>query len=193
MYDEKTFWSNKENPIPKRELTTTEIDSITTFIQHKIKGANTVLDFGPGKGRTFKAYKDVKTLFAHDITDRYKVELLKEAQRYNFKFNFKVADTIDVSMYPKVDVCVASLVLLHQRPHNILKIMSTLADIATVVVAISYYDPQASFKPTEVEREYKVSKFSYDYAKICADHGWNFKLFKHLTDFHNHIYFEYSK
>ena len=196
IYEEIKFWNAKECPIPKRELTEEEVNMPVNFIKKNLIGCKKVLDFGPGKGRTFGAYGEIETVRAYDISDKWKSDVFDSVKRYKVKnFDLIISNKIENLPYEdnEFDTVVVSLVLLHQRPQYIISIMSELVRVSKKVIAISYYSKLKDFiLPGTILDKSKAKKHNYNYKKICEDNKWFYKEMLHRLDFHNHLYFIFS-
>ena len=195
-YEEVKFWNSKKIPIPKRELTEKEVNMPVNFIKENLVGCKKVLDFGPGKGRTFGAYEEIETVRAYDISDTWKSYVFNSVKKYNIKnFDLIISKKIESLPYKdnEFDAVVVSLVLLHQRPQYIINVMSELVRVSKKVIAISYYSKLKDFiLPGTILDNSKAKKHNYNYKKICEDNKWFYKEILHRLDFHNHLYFIFS-
>jgi len=191
-YDAVEFWNQVEKPIPNRELTNYEIEYNIKFIKDNIKDCEKILDFGPGKGRLFKAYKN-KYLEAYDISSAFKNDVLLEASKLPLKGEFKFTIEKEIKELPyedkSFDSVVAMLVLLHQKPKDIIFIMSELLRVGKKVIISTYWDPNKNYLEPNQEYISLARKHNYNYEQICKDNGWKFKFINHRPDFHNHLYF----
>ena len=119
MYDAVKYWSNRKKP----NQANIDIDTPThlSFLQKHLKNCCSILDFGPGIGRLFSAYKNVDFVEAYDITDQHKNKLTKICMDLGIQFNLTVANEIKRLPYfdKMFDVTVTTEVLLHQKPADI--------------------------------------------------------------------------
>jgi len=188
-YDEVAYWNLRENPNAKLdpEVHATHIQ----FVETHVKPCDHVLDFGPGVGRMFPAYRHTMHVHGHDISDMYAEKLLERAVKESFLFSFTVQQRVGELPYKDKEftVAVAISVFLHQRPHNILTVMSELRRVADRVIAISFYDPSKPFVLlSQKEVTSKAYCFNYDYPQIVNEQGW---IVTEAERFRNYLMFEY--
>jgi SAM-dependent methyltransferase len=174
MYDEKEYWDNRINPNSASDLIT---ELHINFVKSCLGDAKFIMDFGPGVGRTFPAYEKIETVIGWDITEQYAVAVIKESEKYNFDFQFTTNPWRKMGETPYIrnffDAVVSVSVFLHQRPHNILKVMRELARIGKKVIVASYFNPNEPLDvPCEEEKEYEKHCFNYNYFDICKENGW---------------------
>jgi SAM-dependent methyltransferase len=172
MYEEKEYWDKRANPNSASEVITT---CHLVFVEGQLGNAEYIIDFGPGVGRTFPAYKNVKKVVGWDITRQYAIKAIEESKKYDFDFDFHCSDEIGNTPYRSkfFDAAVCVSVLLHQRPHNILKMMNELKRVAKKAIVITAFDRNAPWDvPCEEEKEYSKHCFNYNYFDICKENGW---------------------
>jgi hypothetical protein len=191
-YDEVAYWNERKNPSAKR------IDKSTPYhleyIEEQLVGCDKVLECGPGVGRIFPAYKNIKILECFDITNQHRNTLVRAAQQYDFEFNLttkKVVGELPYA-YKEFDAAVVCEVLLHQRPENIIKVMSELIRVSKKVIAISWTDEH--LPPLTNSGEHC---FNYIYPDICKENEWRIFNVKKTSRFSSSegelIYFCYEE
>jgi FkbM family methyltransferase len=189
-YNVVKYWSERDNPCSKTidKLTDIHLD----YLQRQTFGCQNILDFGPGYGRMFPAYKFAKKVIGIDVTTQYKTQLQFAANKG--KFNFELIckkDNFSNLEFPDkhFDVVVTSEVLFHQTPNTIEPIMRELNRISRKVVVISYmnirekYDFVGKYTP---DQRYC---FNYNYYEICKKNNWNIRCEEWCK---NQIMFVYS-
>jgi len=198
-YLEDRYWNMRAyptTPTMTAEKTQEHIDYIKS---HLGSMDNKILDFGPGIGRTFAAYKDVYSVQAVDVSMLYTDRVKAEAAKYDFQFALKYITTAGTQEKGlpfkdnEFDVAVASEVLLHQRPENIVRIMAELARVAKQVIVISWapatgmpcIDP---FAPPMVSGSHHC--LPYDYKALCERLEYTMEDVQYTED---QIYFTYRK
>lgn len=189
IYNEIEYWS-------KREMPTSCSDDYTKnhlrFLSNNLVSVKKLLDVGPGIGRTFQAYSNVEIVEGYDISTNYESRVLEESRKYKFKFNLKIGTSISSLPYEnnEFDSAIASEVLLHQRPENIIKIMSELDRVSKKVIIITYMEPNIPFqKINEFKYRKKLHCFNYNYLEICKDNKWNIFDFQYYK---KQVFFVYS-
>lgn len=192
-YSEFEYWNKRTYPTdPNMEMETNKrhID----YIRKHVVGSKSVLDFGPGIGRTFEAYEGIPYVEGCDISRLYENTAKKVAKEVGFDFKLIHLDLSEVGKLPyrkkQFDVAVASEVLLHQRPENILKVMRELVRVARKVVVISWGEDRVPFRIPGDASEGPNHCFHYDYRRICQDEYWAVKDFQAVD---RQVYFVYEK
>lgn len=166
-YDELAYWNMRKNPNNTSSKVT---EQHINFIFNNLSECKNILDFGPGIGRVFYAYRNMKNVEGFDISILYKKRLQEICKQFSFNFTFVLHDKVGRLPYTDnyFDATVSSSVLLHQRPKFIVQTMTELARISKKVIAISTYDKSKPFDEIEIgnKKKYKHA-FNYDYFYIC--------------------------
>jgi ubiquinone/menaquinone biosynthesis C-methylase UbiE len=188
-YREIDFWRKKKWPnarVPQSQLEKYSLKYLREFVGK----AKTILDFGPGVGRMFPAFKDAHTVEGFDISGKWRNELARAAKHYKFKFNLTVSDKIGVLPYQdkSFDVAVAMAVFLHQRPAHIEKIMRELIRVSNKVIVGTYMHKGKDFSTVGTDK----SKYNHDYIGICRLNGWKASPIKYGST-KSFIYFYYTE
>lgn len=131
-YDEVRFWSKKER-ISNSELENMYEVMINDFIENDKK----VLDFGCGKGRTFKLY-DGKKVTGFDITEFHKENFVTSNME---SFDFVLGDGSNKLPFKdnEFDSVVCLVVLLHIQPKKVANLMKELARVGKKVFVGTYH------------------------------------------------------
>ncbi len=187
-YNQIEYWDNRVYPCYKatvEKLTPIQIKCV----KEQLSGCKKILDFGPGFGRMFPAYKDAEEVTGHDITSNYKNQIIEESKKHSFKFDFHISQHIDKINFPDkhFDVAVAIEVLLHQIPENIITIMSELNRVADKVIIITWMDLNKKLGRDESMADQYC--FNYNYVKICEENNWKMMNYK---IYHNQLYFVFK-
>lgn len=188
-YDPIKYWNEREYPCWKAtvgKITPLQIE----YVSENVEECEKIIDFGPGFGRLFPAYKNAKSVIGYDISSKYKDQIYEEAENYSFKFNLIVDHNIGVIHYSDdyFDAAVAAEVFLHQTPDKILDIMKELSRVAKKVIVISFMDPKKVFgRDNSLVHQYC---FNYNYLKICEENGMMVENNKVLN---NQLYFVYKR
>jgi len=185
MYDEITYWNARKDP--NSPAVGAFNDRHLFYIKTHLDGCSSVLDFGPGVGRTFPAYVKIKKLFCFDITDKHTKKLALLSDNYNFDFDFKVSDKVGETGFEDnlFDAVVVSQVLLHQRPSNIEGVMSELLRVSRKVIVITWRDNSKPDSATSGEH-----CFNHNYLKICKINDWQHS---NVEYYGKDIYFIYKE
>lgn len=190
IYNEFNYWNKREEPSSSPE--DYHIEHLEYIYKH-IKGMKYILDFGPGVGRTFPAYENIKKVVGCDISTLYKERVLEESK--NFPFKFKLDNTEQPLHLPykdkEFDVVVSCTVFLHCRPETIIGQMKELLRVGKKVITISKYDEDREFDEPliqcENERKYN---FNYNYYQICEDCNW---IIIDPVIYKRHLFFVYKE
>jgi len=181
-YDEYTYWNKRRCPTTRgmsSETTQKHID----YIKKHVVGAKKVLDFGPGLGRTFEAYLGVKFVQGVDISLLYDKQVRDVAKALGINFDLRFITGNDLPYTDaEFDVAVASSVLLHKQPQNILEIMKELVRIAKKVVVISWQVDNMAFDKPGVPKPGPDYQFHYSYPDICKTNGWMMEDISRIED-----------
>lgn len=190
-YNEYDYWNRREYPTAVDMSEETNRDHIE-YIRKHVEGAGAVLDFGPGIGRTFEAYRDLPGITGCDISVFYskKVHEAAKQQGLSLKLDHITMQGLDRLPYKdnEFDVVAAIEVFLHQRPQNIMRVMKELARVGRKVVVITWMDENVEFLKVDVPKEGANHCFNYNYLKICEDQGW---VMEDVRNKNRQIYFVY--
>ena len=196
MYDEFDYWAKRGHPTSEDELYT---DAHIDYIRRMTTGADRILDFGPGIGRTFPAYAGTvpsPLVEGYDITEQYRERALKAAMELNIAYVSVLNTSGDPAYIPHLvkvfDVAVACSVLMHQRPQHIVPVMRNLARVASKVVVMAWMTKAGYFTPHEhmEEKDYYTHIFNYNYFLICNQNGW---VVTDVEPFREQIFFTYKE
>ena len=152
-----------------------------------------ILDLGPGVGRIFPAYRRIKFVEGFDISPAYKDRVIAASREHNFIFRLTISPRISELPYgdKMFDAAVAVSVLLHQRPDNIIRVMTELARVANkVVVVTSNYNKKKCDVPFTESKDPKKFCFQYNYETICMDEGLEME---NVVTFGKYICFTYRQ
>jgi len=187
VYDEIEYWGKRQNPNcdnRKGRMSQEQIDENVkkqaAYVRKHIDGLDRILDLGPGVGRGFLAYSEVRFVEGFDISPLYKSRVVKESEKYDFKFTLTIGTRVGQLPYrdKEFDAGVAVSVLFHQRPVNIIRVMSELIRVSGKGIAISFYDRERRFDTPSTELKSSVRReladhcYNYSYPDICDIHGW---------------------
>ena len=168
-YDPVSYWGGRANPNSPEGESQKRVDFDVGYISQAIGDvAESVLELGPGVGRTFKAYyKSNIRVTTLDISRKYADDLLLASQKQGIELEQFYLDTGD-SVFPfennAFPVGVASQVLLHIPPVSIRHSLSELIRVCEKVVVITAY---AHGKPTKIDHHV----FNHDYFSLCTELG----------------------
>jgi len=198
MYNEVEFWNWNKTPIPKKELEDKEIQMVSDFINKEIKNCKKILDFGSGKGRLLHNFVNIEHVECYDISNKWENDVRQISNNLKLKnFKYTIEKTIKKLPYEnnEFDAVVCSLVLLHQRPNNIMNVMEELCRIGKKIIVITHQNREKDFiNPTKEEIETgKKKKFNYNYIQICKDNNWSYNEYLYRTERISHLYFTYGK
>jgi len=192
IYNEIEHWNNLERKSPNACKSENEPQKTNhlNFIKSNLFNGCTVFEFGAGAGRILPSYEGIISfLFAYDISNKWKLQYIEKAKKFSFPFIHFVDQCLrdDVSeLISGFDVVVTSLVLLHQRPSRINKVMNSLANIGKYVIVISKSSEKASIN----QKDTTSPNYDYNYMDICKKNNLYFSDPKYID---KQVYFCYSK
>jgi len=179
-YDEYKYWSTRLYPTSRDAE---YIDANLEYISKCVLGAERLLDFGPGIGRTFSAYQGVGYVEGYDISTIYKERAIERASKLGLTFVLTINTSGDPTYIPYddkwFDVVIASDTLLHQKPENIVFIMKELIRISKKVVVITATGISSS-----------PHCFYHDYLEICRAQKWTMHTIEYFKE---QIFFCYAR
>jgi SAM-dependent methyltransferase len=168
-YDELKYWNNRVNPNTEHGG---DIQDLLDWISSYIAPGDWVLDYGPGVGRIFPAYKDAALVIGMDVSRLYVNRVFEAAGLLLKSFSLVLLD----SVFPETaldgfDIVVANMVLLHQRPDSVGRIMEMLGQMGKTVLVGTWMSNRAI-------PELAAHCFNHDYKKLCDEHelcvlDWN--------------------
>lgn len=160
MYDPVQYWRTRKDP----NTVNPETKNHLSFLEEHLSGVDSILDFGPGVGRLFSAYKGSSIVVGCDVTDQHDERLDKLASEYGFDFELLISDESSGEL-PYVDdsfdAAVSVQVLLHQTAEDAKTILSELARVGKKIIIVSYWE----------EHPLRLSDhcFSHDYVGLCNE------------------------
>lgn len=93
-YNEVGYWNRRYEPNAANVPT----DKHIKYVSENIMGCSRILDFGPGVGRIFDAYRDVNEVVGYDISDKYKSRVLNKAREYPFIFDLIIFKKMPIEL-----------------------------------------------------------------------------------------------
>lgn len=167
-YDPFTYWSERENPNNSEGERQERVNFDVEYIRGAIGDVNSILELGPGVGRTFAAYTCDSNIATLDISTNYAEKLLSVADALNLHLTQQYLKPR--APFPFEDqsfnVGVASQVLLHVPPESIEHTLSELVRVCEKIVIITAYKhepPCIRLNGNHV--------FNHDYFSICTSLG----------------------
>ena len=193
QYTEFDYWNRREYPTDPNMSQETKKQHIEFIGEHMV-GVKKVLDFGPGIGRTFEAYKGIPYVEGCDISRLYEAQVEAKAEEIGFEFKLIHLDLVQVGKLPyrknQFDVAVCAEVLLHQQPQHVLLVMSELARVSKKVIVISWTEDRVRFDEPGTPKPGRNHCFHYNYVQICQEQGWKTSDIRYVD---RQIYFVYEK
>ena len=164
MYDEVRYWNARENP-NSSDSSRADHD----YLRKHLKGTASVLDFGPGVGRTFDVYNG-QIVCGYDITSQYEGKAIERADLLGMDYHPISAKEIEKLPFSHevFDAAVCCEVLHHQRPENIEFIMRDLLRVSGKVIVVAAHNPDVAFD-TRINQSHC---YNHDYRGICERNGW---------------------
>lgn len=181
IYNEIEYWNKRQypnNPNLGGKISQKLVDENTerhiNYVRKHVDGLNRILVLGPGIGRVFPAYNRVKFVEGFDISSLYKDRVIKEGKRYDFEFTLTIKKQVGLLPYKEkeFDASIAVMVLLHQRPVNIVKVMSELIRVSKKAIIISFHRKGKRFDDPDIELKKSTHCYNYSYLDICKVQGW---------------------
>lgn len=164
------YWNNRPCP---NSCTGVDNEDIISWVEDRIDAGANVVEFGPGVGRMFPAYKRASSVVGIEISRIYVSRLFDAAKIYPFKFSVILSNSVFPPEFLNgFDVCVASMVLLHQKPENVREIMLRLAKMAREVLVVTWRSERDNLNISP-------HCFNHDYEKICSQNElsvWDWEL-----------------
>jgi len=172
IYNEFTYWNRRSEPSSAPEDYNTEH---LFYIEKHLEGMEYILDFGPGIGRMFPAYGDIRNVTGCDISTLYSERVMEESKNFPFKFKLDHTDEPFHLSYghKEFDAVVSCAVFLHCRPETIMSQMKELIRVSKKVITVSKYDENIEFDEPVIlcKNKYRCN-FNYNYYQICEDNNW---------------------
>jgi len=190
MYNEYRYWNEREFPTSEDGK---YHGAHLGYLHKHMAGVDRVLDFGPGIGRTFTAYRGIGYVEGYDISHIYKDQAMKVARELGLTYVFTLNTSGDTAYLPYdtkwFDVAVACSVLMHQRPQKVVHVMRELARVAKKVVVMAWMDTVSPFDIPDEPPRMDSHCFHYNYPGICGARGWNIIDMKR---FERQVFFTYA-
>lgn len=181
MYDEVRYWNARKNP-NSSDPSRADHD----YLMKQLKGTVSVLDFGPGVGRTFDVYNG-QVVCGYDITAQYEKRATERADLLGVEYiPISVEENEHLPFSHKVfDAAVCCEVLHHQRPEYIESIMRDLLRVSEKVIVVAAHDPDVAFD----KRINQNHCYNHDYRGICERNVW---LMTETKQTENQLFFCYD-
>jgi len=182
-YDESTYWNKRQDPNAVEGWEPEHLQTTINYIIEHISDCHTILEIGPGVGRTLPAYTPDLSIQCYEISSLYKERLFTCAKELKLNIGLDIA-TQKNQVLPyndkQFDAGVACQVFLHQRPENIEKMMHEMSRTCKKVVVIT-----GGYMMTGADHV-----FSHDYPAICTAIGCEMHYVRALPP---HIFFVYKR
>jgi len=139
-YDPHLYWNKRADPNNPEGRRKDRLDFDISYIRHSVARSDTILELGPGVGRTFPAYRPHTTIHALDISKIYTSHLKEAATAHHLSLHLQFLEQPNAS-FPfsdnTFDVGVASQVFLHQTPDIFATHFSEMARVCKKFVVIT--------------------------------------------------------
>jgi len=138
-YDPVEYWKNRENPNNQEGESSERVGYDVAYIRNQIEGCDSILEIGPGVGRTFGAYAGRKVVQTLDITEAYSKKIDKVAGGLGLEvIGSYLQATSDVFPYDdkQFDISVCSQVFLHVDPVSVEHYISEALRVSGKLVVI---------------------------------------------------------
>jgi ubiquinone/menaquinone biosynthesis C-methylase UbiE len=139
-YSALDYWNKRPNPNNEAGESATRVQRDIEYIREGVKGATTILEIGPGVGRTLNAYSSGQKITGYDVSRIYTERLMEKAKGLGLSLEMVYASA-DAEAFPfsdgQFDVGVSCQVFLHQKPAHLELLMSEMARVCKKVVVVS--------------------------------------------------------
>jgi hypothetical protein len=163
-YDPKQYWEDRPNPNAKGHDQAPKF--IYDFIGPAIKGYTSILELGPGLGRTFDVYKPEQKITTLDLSTRYKDIIEERAKAFGLTVDQNFLDAPDAP-FPFEDkafeIGMTVQVLMHVPPAHIETSIRELIRTSHECVVVTSVGPAPGTKPSHV--------FTHDYDGLFTKLG----------------------
>lgn len=168
LYEEMSYWNEREHPSVIGG--TMAID----YLKANVEKAKSVLDFGPGIGRTLGAYAKAKFVCAVDISTLYETRLKKAAEEYKFIFATYYLGSVEGALNlpfktSSYDFAVACQVILHMKPRYVSEVLWELSRVAKKVAIMTLMHQERPYDGKGIAYPRDRYCFNYDMLEMCAD------------------------
>ena len=189
-YDPKEYWERRaKNCISPNSANALMTEQHKIYLRKMINkySPHSLLEFGAGVGRLFTEYNGIEKLSFCDISPTYQEEAKKVAHRLGLGGDFHLCTSVDVTPFinKEFDIVVAVSILLHQRPEEIVNVMSELARIGHKIVVISWYEQELAVDNITKD----THCYMHDYHSLCKSNSWEMQDIEYAE---NQIYFTFS-
>jgi hypothetical protein len=169
-YNPKSYWGQRKNPNNPAGEIASRVDFDCDYLTKMVGDARTIVELGPGTGRTMAAYAPGTRLTTVDITDRYLPDLTAAADRQSVKLTPHILEEAE-HRYPfdnnAFPVGVSFQVFIHQPYELFAHSFGELMRVArTVIVCAGIHRNSATSKPPG-----SPHVFAHDYLAATAAHG----------------------
>lgn len=182
-YDERSYWGKREDPNAKEGWEEQHLAMTVNYLREHTEGAKSVLEIGPGVGRTLDAHSSDRKITGFDISNMYRERVCARAAELGLDFTLDIAEEgVDAFPYTdqQFDVGVSSQVFLHQKPENIKHMMSEMIRVCQKVVVVT---GGYRFKGA-------AHVFDHDYPALATELGCEMN---HVRAWTPHILFVYQR
>jgi hypothetical protein len=170
VYDPMQYWNSREHPNTQVDPDINPVEA--SFLSPLLKGANSVLEIGPGVGRLFPVYKNVPRFATVDLSQNYRERAEKRASILNLSVESHYIDSA-LAPFPfkddEFDVGVVAFVFIHVPFENIVHSLREAARCCKKVAVVSARHRDwpkigAKFDPS-------WHCFDHDYESLCKNAG----------------------
>lgn len=168
-YDPIEFWNNREHPNSsgRDEWQPFRYNLHANYIKKHIKGCESILDFGSGKGGFFRIYdkEGIKKVYTYDISESFKEDIIDHGKKFNFEHIHIIDKVLVPSLKFKVDAIICCNSLQHTKPENIVDVIRELKKAGKKIIALESYNPSKKYNEC-------IHYCSHNYFEICKENKW---------------------
>lgn len=184
-YSPIVYWNTRQNPNSATGESLDAVAADVAYIRNSLGSTQSVLELGPGVGRTFPAYSPGTRIVTLDIARIYQDQLASAAQGHNLELVSHHLKNPD-DRFPFEDGAfrkgVTSQVLLHVPPETIRHTLGEFTRVCKEVIVITRYahgcSTRSQFGAGHV--------FNHDYFSLVSELGCSLH---HLVKHENKIFF----
>jgi SAM-dependent methyltransferase len=165
-YDEYTYWNKREDPNNPDGWTDERRLRCIDYIREQTEGCTSILELGPGVGRTLEAHTPARRIRGYDISELYKDRLLARANELGLNMELDIASAPNEPLPyqdKEFDAGVSCQVLLHQKPEHIERVMAELIRVCKKAIVIT-----GGYRVGDLRGQHV---FNHDYPSICTNIG----------------------
>ncbi|NHN36724.1 class I SAM-dependent methyltransferase [Pseudomaricurvus alcaniphilus] len=184
-YDPFSYWNSRRDPNSAEGLEAERVRFDTDYIRKQVSSGMSVLELGPGVGRTFHAYEKGTLIETIDISRLYEKKLTEAAKAVDLKLkqHFLSDDWLKFPFSDQqFDVAVCFQVFIHQPPEVFHRSFTEFSRVCKKgVISVGLHANTKQSNPAE-----GAHVFRHDYLHEASN---NHKVINNLILRNNVLYF----